>query len=110
MSTYIDNLYALAGSVENAIAIVNDAGLHLCSAWNLSLKADSKLVTSSTNGTDFEDGQQVGELTYVANFSVLGRLLSNRGSLAAAYAVAEKKMWGGFWGNAGSSRARHLPA
>ena len=40
---------------------------------------------------------------------MLGRLLSNRGSLAAAFAVAEKKMWGGFWGNAGSSRARHLP-
>ena len=69
MPTYIDNLYALAGSVENAIAIVNDAGLHLRSAWNLLLKADSKLVTSSANGTDFEDGQQVGEFTYVAKFS-----------------------------------------
>ena len=109
VSTYVDNIYALASSVENAIAIVADAELHLKTVWNLALKADSKLVTSSANGSVFEDGQQVEEYKYVTNFPVLGRLVSNSGSLAAPYAMAERKMWGGFWGNAGSRRARHLP-
>jgi len=109
MPTYIDNLYAIAGSVENAIAIMSDAEQHLQAKWALSLKADSKLVTSSATGAELSDGQWIEGYKYVANFPVLGRLVNHGGSLAVPFAETVKRMWGGFWGNAGSARAKLLP-
>ena len=47
MSTYIDNLYVLASSVESAINILADAEQYLKMAWAVSLKPVSKLVPSS---------------------------------------------------------------
>ena len=62
MSTYIDTLYVLASSVESAINIMADAEECLKMAWALSLKPDSKLVTSS---------YCIRERKYVTNFRVL---------------------------------------
>ena len=106
MSTYIDDLYTLSASVEGAVCMLEDAEEFLNQHWALTLKPDSKLVTSSANGALFSDADDCRGFKYVANFSVLGRIICNSGSLAPAFAVTEKKMWAGFWGNAGSARAK----
>ena len=73
------------------------------------MKPDSKLVTSSSTGAEFSNGEYIGEYKYVINFVVLSRSVSNYGCLAVPFAITQRKMWGGFWGNAGSGRAKALP-
>ena len=103
--TWIDNLFVIAPTQEKAHRCMRSIERYLLGAWNLGIKASSKVVmypSGATNRNVFGEGWQV-----VQEFPVLGHILSDTGGVRACWQACRKNMWRAFWGNCKSKLLRN---
>lgn len=102
VSSFVDNVYTCAHSVENAVAVLEDLELFLRERWRLTFGADSRKVLMA-NGYDTR-GLDISLLArwQVATCSnCLGHWLQSDGGIAYDLKDTKAKMWRAFYANLG---------
>ena len=107
--TYVDNLYSIAHTPADAIAILEDFELHLQLNWGLTIKPSSRAVFVPRR-LDIAEDHDMEKWPVRSHFPVLGHLLDAAGSSWPCWQNTKRNMWRAFFSNCTGTLVKDLPA
>ena len=96
--SWVDNIYAAAHSVEEAVDLISEVFNHLRLVWNLDMKVSSGVVLPC-RGADLTGYSDLSGFQVATDFEVLGWHLTDNGSLRLQWRALQAAAWSAFWLN-----------
>ena len=106
---YIDNLYALAANMSDAVDLIEQLNVVLSERWGLQLKPGSCEVLAPRGCPEAETFERQG-WSVVSEMKVLGRWVANDGSWKRSAARVRAQCLAAYWAACGGARAKIVRA